>query len=227
MEIKPLHRWDVTEAEGIALQRELAGRLDTTTPLGDYELVAGADVSNNLYSDTVYAGVIVFRRSDWSVVERRGAVGVAGLPYIPGLLSFREAPTLLEAFRRLEHRPDVVVIDGQGIAHPRRMGIAAHIGLWLDLPSVGCGKSKLWGRYQQPDAQPGSLSVLTDRGEVLGKVVRSRARANPLFISPGHRIDVDSAVRVVLDACKGYRLPEPTRQAHLYVNELRRGDVSC
>src|SRR5579863_8100297 len=153
MDITPLHRWDLTAAEAIALQRELASRLDTSIPLGAYELVAGADVSNNLYSDTVYAGVVLFRRSDWSVVERRGAVGESRLPYIPGLLSFREAPVLLEAFRRLEHRPDVAIIDGQGIAHPRRLGIAAHLGLWLQLPCVGCAKSKLCGRYQEPGPQ--------------------------------------------------------------------------
>jgi len=226
MDITPLHPWDLTEAEAIALQRELAARLDTNTPLGDYELVAGADVSNNLYSNTVFAGVVLFRRSDGTVVERRGAVGEASLPYIPGLLSFREAPVLLEAFRRLEHRPDVAVIDGQGIAHPRRLGIAAHIGLWLQLPCVGCAKSKLWGRYQEPGLQPGSASPLTDKGEVIGRVLRSKARSNPLFISPGHRIDLDSSVRVVQDALKGYRLPEPTRQAHEYVNALRRGDVT-
>src|SRR5262249_52658913 len=210
--ITPLHRWALTEAEAVALQRELAGRVDPSTALGDYELVAGADVSNNPYSDTVYAGVIVFRRSDWSVVERRGAVGQATLPYIPGLLSFREAPVLLEAFRRLEQTPDVVVIDGQGIAHPRRLGIAAHIGLWLQLPCLGCAKSKLWARYQEPEQLPGPMTDLTDRGEVLGKVLRSKPRANPLFLSPGHRIDLDSSVRVVRDALKGYRLPEPTRQ---------------
>lgn len=226
MDITPLHRWDLAEAEAIALQRELASRIDTSTPLGDYELVAGADVSNNLYSNTVYAGVVLLRRSDWSVVERRGAVGEASLPYIPGLLSFREAPVLLEAFRRLENRPDVVVVDGQGIAHPRRLGIAAHLGLWLQLPCIGCGKSKLWGRYQEPDTAPGSASPLTDKGEVIGRVVRSKARSNPLFISPGHLIDLASSVRVVLDACKGYRLPETTRQAHEYVNALRRGELT-
>jgi deoxyribonuclease V len=226
MDIIPLHNWDLSEAEAIALQRDLAARIDTSTPLGDYELVAGADVSNNLYSDTVYAGVVLFRRGDWSVVERRGAVGEARLPYIPGLLSFREAPVLLEAFRRLEHRPDVVIIDGQGIAHPRRQGIAAHIGLWLQLPCVGCAKSKLWGRYQEPGLQPGSWSPLTDRGEIIGRVLRSKVRSNPLFISPGHRIDLAGSVRVVQDALRGYRLPEPTRQAHNYVNALRRGDMT-
>lgn len=225
MDIKPLHRWDLTETEAVALQRELATRIDTGTPLGDYELVAGADVSNNLYSDTVYAGVVLLRRSDWSVVEQRGAVGQALLPYIPGLLSFREAPALLEAFRCLEHRPDVVVMDGQGIAHPRRLGIAAHLGLWLQIPCVGCAKSKLWGRYQEPGPQPGAWSPLTDRGQVIGRVLRSKVRSNPLFISPGHRIDLDSSVRVVQEALHGYRLPEPTRQAHNYVNALRRGDL--
>jgi deoxyribonuclease V len=222
MMIHPLHRWDLPSSEAVVLQRELAGRVDVRTPLTHWELVAGADVSYNRFSNAFYAGVVVLRAPDWAVVERKGAVRESPFPYIPGLLSFREAPALLDAFAKVESEADVVMFDGQGIAHPRRLGIAAHIGLWLDRPSIGCAKSRLCGHYQEPGPQAGSVAALVDHGEVIGEVVRTKDRVQPVFVSPGHKIDLPSAVRVVLDSCKGYRLPEPTRQAHLYVNELRR-----
>ncbi len=141
---------------------------------------------------------------------------------MPGLLSFREAPILLEAFAQLKQRPDVVLCDGQGIAHPRRLGIASHLGLWLKLPTIGCGKTRLTGHAKEPGPAPGDLAPLKDRGEVIGDVVRTKARTKPMYISAGHLIDLPSAVRLVLEACRGYRQPEPTRQAHLKVNEIRR-----
>jgi len=229
MDIEPLHRWNVTQAEAVALQRELAARVDIRTPFGDYDLIAGADVSNDRFSNTVFAGVVLFavRGETLEVVEQRGAVAETSFPYVPGLLSFREAPVLLQAFARLEKTPDVVILDGQGIAHPRGLGLASHVGLWLNVPCVGCAKSRLWGTFRELDRKAGASAPLTYQGEVIGRVVRSRTGAGPLYISPGHRIDLASAVRVVLSSCKGYRLPEPTRQAHLYVNALRRGDLPC
>ncbi|HKB42348.1 MAG TPA: deoxyribonuclease V [Gemmataceae bacterium] len=229
MHIEPLHRWDLTQAEAVTLQSILAARVDTSTPLGDYELIAGADVSNDRFSNTVFAGVVLFaaRGETLEVVEKRGAVAETTFPYVPGLLSFREAPVLLQAFARLEKTPDVVILDGQGIAHPRGLGIASHMGLWLNVPCVGCAKSRLWGTFRELDRKAGATAPLTYKAEVIGRVVRSRTSAGPLFISPGHRIDLESAVRVVLSSCKGYRLPEPTRQAHNYVNALRRGDLPC
>jgi deoxyribonuclease V len=222
MRIHPLHSWDMTGTEAVTLQRELARRVDVRTPLTRSDLIAGADVSYNRFSNYFYAGVVVLRASDWAVVEQRGAARESPFPYIPGLLSFREAPVLLDAFARVESEPDVIVFDGQGIAHPRRLGIASHMGLWLDRPSVGCAKSLLCGRYQEPDPRAGSRSVLKDGGEVIGEVVRTKDRVQPVFVSAGHKIDLPSAVRVVLQSCRGYRLPEPTRLAHQYVNELRR-----
>lgn len=222
MEIPKLHRWDVSAAEAVAIQRDLAGQVDVTVPLTDFELVAGADVSYNRFSDVLFASVLVWRRSDAKVIESHAAVRETHFPYVPGLLSFREAPALLDAFARLDTIPDVVMIDGQGIAHPRRLGIASHVGLWLGLPCVGCAKSRLTGRFEEPDRTAGSTSPLHDRGEIIGTVVRSKNGVKPLFVSPGHRIDLESSVRVVLDCGRGYRLPEPTRLAHEYVNVARR-----
>src|SRR5262249_2895097 len=148
MNIQSLHPWDLTPTEAVALQRELAGRVDTRTPLTDYHLVAGADVSYSKGSDRFYAGVVVLRRDDWSIVECKGAIRTMRFPYVPGLLSFREAPILLDAFAQLETEPDVVLFDGQGLAHPRHFGIACHVGLWLDRPSLGCAKSWLFGKYK-------------------------------------------------------------------------------
>jgi deoxyribonuclease V len=223
MDIHPLHRWDVTQAEAVALQRTLAARIITDTPLSSWELVAGCDVSHNRFSSTLYAGVVLLRADDFSVVERRAAVAQVDFPYRSGLLSFREAPVLLQALAQLKHAPDVVMCDGQGIAHPRRLGLASHVGLFLDRPCVGCAKSRLTGDYDEPGPGPGARSPLLHRGQVIGSVVRTKARTRPLFVSPGHRIDLESAVRLVFASCRGYRLPEPTRLAHLYVNEVRRG----
>ncbi len=226
MRIHCLHDWDLSPTEAVALQRELAGRVVTDTPLAACELIAGADVSYNRYSSTFYAGVVVVRVADGEVVERRGAVKESPFPYVPGLLSFREAPALLEAFARVESRPDAVMCDGQGLAHPRRLGIACHLGLWLDLPTIGCAKSHLAGTFTDPGPEAGSTSPLRLGGDVVGEVVRTKARTKPLFVSPGHKIDVAGSTRWVLASCRGYRVPEPTRQAHLYVNELRRGEAT-
>jgi deoxyribonuclease V len=222
MKFRRLHDWHLSEPEAVALQRELASRIDVTQPLGMCELIAGADVSYNRFSDVMYAGVVVWRVADGQVIERQSAVTETHFPYVPGLLSFREAPALLAAFAKVESEPDVVMLDGQGIAHPRRMGIASHIGLWLDRPSVGCAKSKLYGRYEEPAPEAGSTSPLTAHRQLIGEVVRTKNGVSPVYVSPGHRIDMASSVRAVLVAVRGYRLPEPTRQAHNYVNDVRR-----
>jgi deoxyribonuclease V len=226
MKIHRLHAWDLTPSEAIALQRELAGRVVTDMPLTACERIAGADVSYNRFSSTFYAGVVVVRVADGEVIERRGAVKDTPFPYVPGLLSFREAPALLDAFARVETEPDAVMCDGQGLAHPRRLGIACHLGLWLDVPTIGCAKTHLTGTFDEPGGEPGSTAPLRLGMDVVGEVVRSKARTRPLFVSPGHKIDVASATRWVLASGRGYRLPEPTRQAHLYVNALRRGEAA-
>jgi deoxyribonuclease V len=225
MQIHPLHRWDLNETEAVALQKELASRTVTDVPLTACKLIAGADVSYDRFSSTFYAGVVVLRTEDLSVVERCGAKGESTFPYVPGLLSFREAPIVLEAFARVRSRPDAVMCDGQGRAHMRRLGLACHIGLWLEVPAIGCAKSRLTGRSGELGREAGSTAPLVDRKEVVGMVVRTKTGVQPVYVSPGHLIDLDSSVRWVLASCRGYRLPEPTRQAHLYVNELRRGEA--
>jgi deoxyribonuclease V len=222
MDIPPLHSWNLSPAQAIALQKQIAAQVDVRPRLSGCKLIAGADVSYNRFATTCYAGVVVLRTRDWSIVETASAVGESTFPYIPGLLSFREAPLLLSAFAKLQQAPDVVMVDGQGIAHPRRLGIASLLGLWLKLPTIGCGKTRLIGEYTEPGPEPGDRSVLRDRGEIIGSVLRTKARTRPLFISPGHLIDLASSIRLVLRSCRGYRQPEPTRQAHLKVNELRR-----
>ncbi|HEY8503318.1 MAG TPA: deoxyribonuclease V [Gemmataceae bacterium] len=221
MELHRLHRWDLGIEEAAELQRELAARVDVTSRVEHFDLLAGADVSYNRNSPTLYSSVVVLRLSDWSVVETQDTTATATFPYVPGFLSFRELPPLLRAFERLRTRPDVVICDGQGIAHPRRLGIASHLGLWLEVPTVGCGKSKLCGTYKEPAEHAGATSPLTHRGETIGAVLRTRARVKPVFVSPGHKITLEDAVRVVLAACRGLRLPETTRLAHNRVNELR------
>jgi deoxyribonuclease V len=222
MRIQQLHDWNVTPTAAVALQRELAGKVDTLMPVTNCDLLAGADASYNRFSPIFYGVVIVLRASDWSIVEKQEVVRKVNFPYVPGLLSFREAPILLEAFARLQTIPDIVMIDGQGIAHPRRLGIASHVGLWLNLPTIGCAKSRLTGTYKEPGRKRGSMARLKDKGDVIGSIVRTRDGVKPVFVSVGHKIDQASAVRLVLQSAVGYRIPEPTRQAHLHVNMFRR-----
>jgi deoxyribonuclease V len=223
MQIQRLHSWDLTPKEAVALQRELASRIDTRTPLAGCEWIAGADVSYSRFSNTLFAGVVVLAMADLSIVERQGVVREVTFPYVPGLLSFRETPVLLDAFAKLKTEPDAVMIDGHGFAHPRRMGYASHAGLWLDRPTIGCAKSVLVGTYKEPGLKAGAVTPLVEQGDVIGEAVRTKNRVAPVFVSVGHMIDLRSAVELVLASCKGYRIPEPTRQAHLFVNELRRG----
>jgi deoxyribonuclease V len=221
MEFPTLHRWDLTPVQAVALQRELAAQVDVSQPLGQLRTVAGCDISNNQRSNVLFSAVIVLKLPEFEVIETATAKVEVDFPYVPGLLSFREAPALLAAFGKLMTIPDVVVVDGQGIAHPRRMGIATHLGLWLNVPTVGCGKSRLAGRFDPPGPEPGDSSPMMDRGEQIGVALRTSRRGGPMFISPGHRIDMAGAVEVVQKTSNGYRLPEPTRMAHIAANEAR------
>lgn len=222
MDFPALHDWDLTPTEAVQLQKELAGRVDTATPLPPWTTLAAADVSFDRGGAWIYAAVVVVEWPDPEPVEVATAVVEARFPYIPGLLSFREAPGLLDAFRKLERRPDLILCDGQGIAHPRRLGIASHLGLWLDLPTIGCAKSLLTGQFVAPGVERGDRSPLTHRDEVIGEVVRTRRNVKPLFVSPGHRCDRAGAVEAVLATATRYRLPDPARRAHDEVNTLRR-----
>jgi deoxyribonuclease V len=222
MQFRSLHTWNVTPVEAVQIQRQLATQVDVRSPLLKWDIVAGADISYNLRSPIMYASVIVIDTRDWRMIETADAVETVHFPYVPGLLSFREAPALLSAFQKLRTVTDVVMLDGQGVAHPRRLGLACHIGLWLDVPCFGCAKSLFVGKFRPPGVTAGALSPLMDGDEQIGYAVRTRAKVQPVIVSAGHRIDLASAVRVTLATGRGYRIPEPTRLAHLRVNELRR-----
>lgn len=222
MDYRKLHPWDVDPAHAIKLQRELSAQVRAEPLNREINYIAGADISFERFSDIVYAGFVVLEMKTLAVVARATVVTEARFPYIPGLLSFREAPPLLEAWQQLDVEPDVVMFDGQGIAHPRRLGIAAHMGLIIDRPAIGCAKTILVGRYSDLGEEAGSTAPLIDRGEPVGVALRTKRKVNPVFISIGHRIDLDSAIALTLRTVKGYRIPEPTRQAHLLMNELRR-----
>jgi deoxyribonuclease V len=224
MRYRKLHDWDLTRSEAVALQQKLRSEV-RIQPLGaEPELVAGCDISFNKFSDVVYAGIVVLRLADLKVIDRAAAVTQTQFPYIPGLLSFRETPALLEAWRELETEPDVIMLDGQGLAHPRRFGIACHFGLLTEKPSLGCAKTVLVGKYDEPGEQAGSYSLMEHKGETVGAALRTKNRVAPVYISAGHLIDLTDSVSLALRCVKGYRIPEPTRQAHLLVNALRRGE---
>jgi deoxyribonuclease V len=222
MDVPTLHEWNVTTREARELQEALVGKIVTTGTLGDWNTLAAADISFTRRSPTLYAVVIVLERDTLNVIERVGIAAPAAFPYVPGLLTFREGPAVIEAFRRLKTSPDIVLIDGHGIAHPRHMGIAAHIGLWLDRPTVGCAKSRLCGTFDPPGPNRGDRSPLLYKDEVIGTVLRTKDRVSPLFVSPGHLCDMESCIDLVLSLSGKYRLPGPTRMAHDYVNQVRR-----
>ncbi|MEL6309445.1 MAG: deoxyribonuclease V [Chloroflexota bacterium] len=214
MHINHLHAWDVTPKEAIALQKDLASQLISDTPLdlSQIQLVAGVDVS--VKNGVSQAAVVVISYPDLALVETVRAQQPTSYPYIPGLLTFREGPVLEEAFAKLQHEPDVFLFDGMGQIHPRKMGIAAHMGLWLDKPTVGCGKTHFIGDYDAPAVAKGSHSALTYKGEQLGVVLRTRNNVKPVYISVGHRADLTSAIDFVLSVTPKYKLPRPIRLAH-------------
>lgn len=219
---KFLHSWDVTAAEARAIQNDLAARVIRSNDFGSIQTIAGADVSLDKEKGLGFGGVIVYSYPKLQEIERTASVVELKFPYIPGLLAFREAPVLLKAFAKLKVKPDLIFFDGQGIAHPRRLGIASHLGLFLDCPTIGCAKSLLIGKYQEPGLSQGSQSDLIDKNEVIGKVLRTRAHVRPIFISLGHRIDLSTAVQFVLSCADGFRIPKPTREADRFVAKVKR-----
>lgn len=221
----PLHSWTVTPAEAVALQNQLRQQIRLKPLPTAPATIAGCDISFNKYEETVYAGIVVLRLDTLEVLEEVGVVSTATFPYVPGLLTFREGPALMEAWEKLTIEPDVVMFDGHGMAHPRRMGIATHMGLWINRPSFGCGKTVLAGRFDDPAPERGNWTPMLHRGEVVGAAVRTKNKVSPVFISPGHLIDLPTAIDLTLRCDGGYRLPEPTRRAHLFVNSLRRAHL--
>lgn len=222
MQFPHLHSWNLTPKEAVALQKRLASQVVLTDTLTEpVRLVAGVDVSYRRRAEQFHGAVVLLDLETQEIIETATASGRGAFPYVPGLLSFRELPVLLQAFRGLRNVPQVVLVDGQGIAHPRRLGVASHLGLWLGLPTIGCAKSRLCGEADEPGPLRGQQTPLWLEGEQVGAVLRTRDRVRPLFVSPGHRINIPRAVEIVLRCGRGYRLPEPTRQAHLASNLQR------
>jgi len=218
----PRHGWDVGFAEARTIQERLRGRVRERDDAREVRLVAGADVSYDRGSPVLFAAVALLDAESLELVEVAGVRRPARFPYVPGYLSFREVPAVLEAFRKLRRRPDLVVCDGHGRAHPRRFGLACHLGVLLDLPTLGCAKSQLVGSHREPGPRRGAHVALRDAGEVIGEVVRTRDGVKPVYVSVGHRISLETARRQVLRLAPRWRLPEPTRMAHQEVNRLRR-----
>jgi len=221
MRIPRLHTWVRTYRSAVAVQERLRGRVRLEAMSGPVRTVAGVDVSYEKHGKRFFAGVVVMSLPALEVIETAWVARQAAFPYIPGLLTFREGPSVLAAFRKVKTAPDAVIFDGQGLAHPRRLGLASHLGLWLDRPSVGCAKSRLIGEHGRVPDRVGAQAPLTIDGEPVGTVLRTRKGVKPVYVSPGTRIDIAGAVDLVLHCGGGYRLPEPTRQAHLLVNRAR------
>lgn len=223
MKLRNLHRWDVSTEEAREIQQQLRERVVLEPPARFRpRRVAGADLSIRWKQDRGYAAIVTLDPESLETVEEATAVVDVTFPYVPGLLSFRELPPLAAAWKRLRRKPDVIIFDGHGIAHPRRFGIACHGGLLFDLPSVGCAKSLLVGTHGPLGEKRGATAEIEIDGEVVGMAVRTRDGVKPVYVSPGHLMDLPTAVELVLSMGAGYREPETTRRSHALVNRMRR-----
>ncbi len=223
MEFLSLHEWTLDRSEAVDLQRKLAATVIGTDRLDEpLSLVAGVDVSCRWHGNLFHAAVVVLSFPELAVQEIATATLRVEFPYIPGLLSFRELPVILQAFTGLILEPQLVLVDGQGIAHPRGLGLASHLGLWLDLPTIGCAKSRLYGEHDVAGEFRGDQrSLRSPQGAAIGSLLTTKDRVKPLYVSPGHLLSIERAVELVLACGSGYRLPEPTRAAHNACNEQR------
>jgi len=226
--MKKLHSWNLSYSRARELQTELSGKVQFAPIKKKPKLVAGLDCAFSKDGEKIFAVVIVLRLPQFELVETVSALRKVTFPYIPGLLSFREAPVCLAAVEKLQNQPDIFIIDGQGIAHPRRLGLAAHLGLFFGQPTIGCAKSRLTGIYKEPALDKGAYSLLKEEkrrqdaeSEIIGAVVRTRSNVKPVFVSVGNKCLLEDAIRVVLDCAVKYRLPEPTRLAHQTVSKLK------
>ncbi|MBN1974131.1 MAG: deoxyribonuclease V [Sedimentisphaerales bacterium] len=221
MKINLLHNWDLTYSQAVSLQRELAGMVQHQKIKTKPKTIAGLDCAFSKDGRKIIAVAVVLRFCDFELIETTNAIQNVTFPYIPGLLSFREAPVCIAAAEKLKITPDVFMIDGQGIAHPRRLGLAAHLGLFFDMPTFGCAKSRLTGQFEEPAQEKGAYTPLIDKNEIIGSIVRTRTKVKSVFVSVGNKCILDNAIEITLACATKYRIPEPTRMAHQYVSKLK------
>ena len=210
-----LHDWQVTIPQAVDIQACLAKKVSMANEVNEPRFIGGVDISVRRTGDMATGAVVVLSYPELELVEAQMVTGRTEMPYVPGLLSFRESPLILSACEKLTVIPDLVMVDGQGIAHPRRIGLASHLGLFLDIPTIGCAKSRLCGSHDEPVVDAGSYTEVLDRGEVIGAALRTKHGTKPLYVSIGHKVDLPNAIYWVMQCCRGYRMPEPTRLAHL------------
>lgn len=213
----------ITINEATAIQNEMRHNISLISESGKITTIGGADISHNKDSDIVYAGIVVLSYPQMVVQSYSLIEAVTKFPYVPGYLGFREVPALLQAYNQLPQKPDVMVLDGQGITHPRQMGIASHFGLLSGCPSIGCAKNMLFGKYDPLKLEKGSYSPIYNNGDLLGYALRTKTGVKPVYISPGHKISVESSLEIMQNCTLRHRIPEPTRQAHEKVNLFRVG----
>jgi len=222
MHVKLSHRWDLAPKDAAQLQLQLRARLSQQRDFATIRTVAGADIA--VHGPMGHAGVIVYSFPALQEIERQSTKLKLAFPYVPGLLAFREGPVLLEAFAKLRMEPDLLLFDAHGYSHPRRFGLASHLSVVLGKPGIGVAKSLLVGKYKEPADKVGAWSPLVDAGEPIGAVLRTRRGVRPIFISIGHRVDLESAIELALACTDGFRVPKPTREADHFVASLKRGE---
>jgi deoxyribonuclease V len=218
--MKPLHSWNVSVEEAIRIQETLRDRIILKNTSLKVRTIGGGDVAYSKSDNLLFGAIVVLSFPHMEILDTATCDGKVPFPYIPTLLSFREGPILIKTFQKLKIKPDVVIYDGQGIAHPRGMGLASHMGLWFDLPSIGCAKTPLLDEFISPGPFKGSLEWLRREGKKVGAVLRTKEKVKPLFISPGHRIDLMTSIHLILESCRGFRIPEPLRKAHQITREI-------
>ncbi|MBM4308032.1 MAG: endonuclease V [Deltaproteobacteria bacterium] len=209
-----LHPWEVSEEEATQIQNDLRPHLILKNTFSRLKTIGGADVAYSKDGKNLFGAVTVLSYPEMNPIDASTASGEISFPYIPGLFSFREGPILVKAFQGLRVKPDLMIFEGHGIAHPRGLGLASHLGLWLGIPSIGCARTSLLGEYQSPEISKGSYEWVYLGKKKVGAALRTRQGVKPVFVSPGHRIDLVNSVRIVLATCQRYRTPEPLRKAH-------------
>jgi deoxyribonuclease V len=219
--MRSLHSWRVNTEEAIQIQENLRNRIILEKTFSEIRTIGGGDVAYSKDRNLLFGAVVVLSFSNLEIVDSATAHAKVSFPYIPGLFSFREAPILIRAFRKLKRRPDAMIYDGQGIAHPRGVGLASHMGLWLNLPSIGCAKTPLLNDFICPSPLQGTFELILKEGKEVGAVLSTKDKVKPVFVSPGHLIDLPTSIQIILTTCRKFRIPEPLRRAHQLSRAIR------